>query len=65
MELSDVLSFISQADDAQLNDITTALSARYKTLFPDWEVVYLALPLNDPQRRDELWAQARKTYPNT
>ena len=65
MELSDVLSFISQADDAQLNDITTALSARYKTLFPDWEVVYLALPLHDPQRRDELWAQARKTYPNT
>ena len=65
MELSDVLSFISQADDAQLNDITTALSARYNALFPDWEVVYLALPLHDPQRRDELWAQARKTYPNT
>ena len=65
MELSDVLSFISQADDAQLNDITTALSARYKTLFPDWEVVYLALPLHDPQRRDELWALARKTHPKT
>ena len=65
MELSDVLSFISQADDAQLNDITTALSGRYKTLFPDWEVVYLALPLHDPQRRDELWALARKTHPKT
>ena len=65
MELSDVLSFISQADDAQLNDITTALSARYKALFPDWEVVYLALPLHDPQRRAELWELARKTHPKT
>ena len=65
MELAEVLSFISQADDVQLNDVTSALSARYKTLFPDWEVVYLALPLHDPQRRDELWAQARKTYPKT
>ena len=63
MELSDVLSFISQADDAQLNDITTALSARYKVLFPDWEVLYLALPLHDAERREELWAQARKTHP--
>ena len=35
MELSEVLSFIAQADDGQLNDITTALSARYKSLFPD------------------------------
>ena len=63
MELTDVLSFISQADDAQLNDITTALSARYKTLFPDWEVLYLALPLHDAERREELWAQARKAHP--
>ena len=65
MELAEVLSFISQADDAQLNDITSALSARYKVLFPDWEVVYLALPLHDPQRRAELWEQARKTYKKT
>ena len=65
MTLDDIILFISQADDAQLNDITSALSARYKTLFPDWEVVYLALPLHDPQRRDELWEQARKTYPKT
>ena len=35
MELSEILSFISQADDDQLNTITDALSARYKALFPD------------------------------
>ena len=65
MTLEEILLFIAQADDGQLNDITTALSARYKSPFPDWEVVYLALPLHDPQRRDELWALARKTHPKT
>ena len=63
MELSEVLSFIAQADDSQLNDITTALSARYKSLFPDWEVVYLALPLHDAERREQLWEMARNAHP--
>ena len=60
MEISDVLSYIAQADDGQLNDITSALTARYKVLFPDWEVVYLSLPLRDPERREQLWELARK-----
>ena len=63
MELSDILSFIDQADDGQLNDISAALSARYKTLFPDWEVVYLALPCQDPERRKQLWELAREAHP--
>ena len=63
MELSGVLSFIAQADDGQLNAITDALSARYKALFPDWEVVYLALPCQDPERREQLWELARKAHP--
>ena len=60
MTLEDIILFISQADDTQLNDITSALTARYKVLFPDWEVVYLALPLQDPERREQLWELARK-----
>ena len=60
MEISDVLSYIAQADDGQLNEITSALTARYKVLFPDWEVVYLSLPLQDPERREQLWELARK-----
>ena len=63
MELSGVLSFIAQADDGQLSAITDALSARYKSLFPDWEVVYLALPCQDPERREQLWELARKAHP--
>ena len=60
MTLEDIIFFISQADDGQLNDISAALSARYKTLFPDWEVVYLALPLQDLERREQIWELARK-----
>ena len=63
MTLDDIIYFISQADDGQLYDIGAALSARYKTLFPDWEVVYLALPLHDAERREQLWQLARKTHP--
>ena len=60
MTLKDIILFISQADDTQLNEITSALTARYKTLFPDWEVVYLALPLQDLERREQIWELARK-----
>ena len=60
MTLEDIILFISQADDTQLNEITSALTARYKTLFPDWEVVYLALPLQDLERREQIWELARK-----
>ena len=60
MTLEDITLFISQADDTQLNEITSALTARYKVLFPDWEVVYLSLPLRDPERREQLWELARK-----
>ena len=62
MTLEDIILFISQADDTQLNEITRALTARYKTLFPDWEVVYLALPLQDPEHREQLWELARKNH---
>ena len=63
MTLEDIILFISKADDSQLNTITDALSARYKALFPDWEVVYLALPLHDTERREKLWETARKAHP--
>ena len=62
MTLDDILVFISQADDGQLNEITTALSARYKVLFPEWDVLYLAMPLDDPERQAEILEQVQKIY---
>ena len=62
MTLDDILLFIAQADDGQLNDIAHALTARYKALFPDWDVAYMAFPLNDPDRREEILELAHRTY---
>ena len=62
MTLDDVLHFIAQADDGQLNDMTAALSARYKALFPDWDVLYLAVPLNEPRRQEEILDRVWKLY---
>ena len=63
MTLEDIILFISQANDSQLNEIAGTLTARYKVLFPDWEVIYLALPLHDAERREQLWEPARNTHP--
>lgn len=40
------------ATDEQLGEITQAVILRYKELFPDWEVMYLAIR-KDPQYRAE------------
>ena len=53
MELEQVLEVIQQADDYQINEIINALTERYKRVFPDWEVVFLALPLHDPVQRKQ------------
>ena len=42
---------IAQAGSEKLDEILSAVEARYKVLFPEWEVVYLALSRNDPQER--------------
>ena len=54
MELQQVISFISQADDLALDEITNALTARYKAVLPGYEVAFISLPLNDPARREAL-----------
>ena len=60
MELRDVLTFIAQADDLEINEIIDALTARYKAVYPDWEVAFLSMPLNDPERRRAIWEHATK-----
>ena len=54
MELQQVISFISQADDLALDEIANALTARYKAVLPGYEMAFISLPLNDPARREAL-----------
>ncbi len=44
-------ALILQADFQDLEDIQNVLRIRYAELFPDWDIVYLALPKGDPQAR--------------
>ena len=52
--LAGVLDRISHADDIEINEIIQAVIRRYQRVYPGWEVVFLALPKNDPEERKRL-----------
>ena len=63
MILEDILQYIHQADDVEINQIIDALTARYKRVYPGWEVIFAALPLGDMERRRTMLEQALRVYP--
>ena len=63
MILDDILQYIHQADDDEINQIIDALTARYKRVYPGWEVIFATLPLEDTQRRRTMLEMALKIYP--
>ena len=48
-----VISAIEQADDKQIQEVFHAVMRRYRTFYPDWDVIYLAVPKNNMQEREE------------
>ena len=62
MELNQVISFIHQADDDEINQIIDALTARYKRVYPGWEVAFTALPLGDVERRRTILEDVLRTH---
>ena len=50
--MDDVLKIIRLAEDTELSKITLEIIARYSILHPDWEIVFLSLPKNDPGERE-------------
>ena len=63
MELNQVISFIHKADDDAINQIIDALTARYKRVYPGWEVAFTALPLGDVERRRTILEDVLRTHP--
>ena len=62
--LNDAQKYIEQANDFEINEIMEAVRLRFAVAFPDWEVIYLSCPKNDPvQRRKTL--EALVTYLDT
>ena len=53
-EFRDLLSAIENASDAQIGDIIKAVIRRYKTLFPQWQVVFLSIPRDEAQREESI-----------
>ena len=52
--LNQVLTYIHQADDLQVNEIIQAIVSRYRDIYPDWDITFLSLPRNDPEERNNL-----------
>ena len=51
--LEDILKRIETADDFEINEIIAAVRRRFARTAPDWEVVYLSCPKNDPVQRKQ------------
>ena len=49
--LENILERIEQADDFEINEIIQAVIRRYKLVFPDWEIIFLSLPVQSEERK--------------
>ena len=49
-----VLSRISAADSKELTEIVQSTIKRYAVLFPETEILYLALPKDEPDERNKI-----------
>ena len=49
--LDNAIEFIEQASDYEINEIMEAIRRRFAAAFPDWEVIYLSCPKDDPIQR--------------
>ena len=65
--LFNVLERIEQADDFEINEIIQAVIRRYKLVFPDWEIIFLSLPVQSEKRKlllDQTIDQLKKIVGN-
>ena len=51
--LDEILERIETADNFEISKIMEAVQKRFCIAFPDWEVIYLSCPKNDPVQRKQ------------
>lgn len=61
--LKRIMRDIQKADAREVDEILDAAMARRKQLYPDWEMVYFAVPKNDPRER-QLLKEMTERYKN-
>ena len=54
MELQAVLSFIRHSSDDTLYQIMRSIERRYADVYPDWEVLYIAVHKDPKLRKAEI-----------
>ena len=52
--MQQIIEKIEQADDFEIQKIMETVERRYALLFPDWEVVYIAVHKEPALRRSDL-----------
>lgn len=57
-----LLAYIENADDTQLNQIMDAVEKRYRTAFPDWEVIYVAVHREPEKRKQDIASIIDRLY---
>lgn len=60
--LSNLLGKIERANDLEITQIIRAIIKRYSKIYPDQEVIFLSLPVNDPKERDRTLASAFELF---
>ena len=58
METYEIMKLLSSAKEEDVDEILDAVFARRRELFPDWDMIYFALPKNNPKERKMLLEQA-------
>ena len=63
--LQDILHRIGQADDFEINEIIAAVRSRFAANFPEWEVLFISCPKNDPIQRSQTLEFILNHFQNT
>ena len=61
MELQELLERIHSADDYEITQIVSAVTARYAQRYPDYETMFLTLPKTNPEERRNIVETALRT----
>ena len=58
MNVKSICKYISNADETSVDQILESAFNRRRLLFPDWDMIYFALPKNNSAERKWMLEQA-------
>lgn len=55
--MDEILKKIEEADQSEIDELLSTAIERKRELFPEWEILYLAMPKNNTQQWKEILDQ--------